>query len=125
MIRINWDPVGHLGPIPINWHGLGWAPAFLTGWWLTRRWARRDGVAREQVDDLLLWILLGTMAGARVYFIIQNDPVAHLGRCAVDSRWLSLAGRWNDILVGLVIAALWVPRGRIRERYAGWDAYVV
>jgi prolipoprotein diacylglyceryltransferase len=31
VIRIDWNPIGHLGPVPINWYGLGWAEAFLGG----------------------------------------------------------------------------------------------
>jgi phosphatidylglycerol:prolipoprotein diacylglycerol transferase len=78
MIEINWNPVAHVGPIPINWYGLGWAAAFLIGWRLTSRCAPRHGIGREHVEDIFLWILLGTMAGARLYFIVQNDSVAYL-----------------------------------------------
>ena len=44
MIHIDWNPVAHLGLIPINWYGLGWATAFLAGGALTRRWAARDKI---------------------------------------------------------------------------------
>ena len=27
MIEVHWDPVWHLGPIPVNWYVLGWAAA--------------------------------------------------------------------------------------------------
>ena len=78
MLEINWNPVAHIGPIPVNWYGLGWAAAFLVGWRLAERWAPRYGIARQHVDDLIVWLLLGTMAGARLYFIVQNDPIAYL-----------------------------------------------
>ena len=29
MIEVHWNPVWHLGPIPVNWYGLGWA-AFMS-----------------------------------------------------------------------------------------------
>lgn len=89
MIDINWNPVAHLGPIPINWYGLGWAAAFVTGWSLTLHSVARYGIVREQIDDLVLWILIGTMGGARLYFIVQNDPLGYL-----REPWLrSLKGR--------------------------------
>ena len=31
MIEVHSDPVWHLGPIPVNWYGLGWAAAFIVG----------------------------------------------------------------------------------------------
>src|SRR5213593_4892192 len=78
MIHIDWNPVAHLGPIPINWYGLGWAAAFLVGGALTHRWAARAGLATERIDDLVLWILVGTLLGARVYYVAQNDPAQYL-----------------------------------------------
>ncbi len=78
VVTIQWDPVAHFGPVPINWYGLGWAAAVLLGWWLLGRWAPRYGLSRRVAEDLIVWILLGTMAGARLYFIAQNDPEAYL-----------------------------------------------
>jgi prolipoprotein diacylglyceryltransferase len=63
MLHVDWDPVAHLGPIPINWYGLGWAAAFLVGGALTRRWAARAGIARAVVDDVLIWVLIGSLVG--------------------------------------------------------------
>lgn len=34
-------------------------------------------------------------------------------------------GRWNDVLAGLLITALAIPRGPIRERYASWDRLII
>ena len=71
MIHIDWNPVAHLGPIPINWYGLGWAAAFLVGWALTRRWAKREGIAASAIDD-------GSLLGARLYFVVQNGFLEYL-----------------------------------------------
>lgn len=78
MIEISWDPVAHVGPIPINWYGLGWAAAFLLAASLVRRWAVREHVSSEHVDAVLVWTLLGAFVGARLYFVVQNDPAAYL-----------------------------------------------
>lgn len=78
MITINWDPVPYVGPIPVNWYGLGWAAAFLAALWLVRRWAPRAGLSREQVENLAMWSLAGAFVGARLYFIAQNEPGAYL-----------------------------------------------
>ena len=78
MIEINWDPIAHIGVVPINWYGLGWAAAFFTAAALIRRWAPRARFLPEQVENLLLWSLVGAFAGARLYFLAQNDPAAYL-----------------------------------------------
>jgi phosphatidylglycerol:prolipoprotein diacylglycerol transferase len=78
MIEIAWDPVAHIGPVPVNWYGIGWAAAFLTAASLVRRWASQSGVAAEHAEALLVWTLLGSFVGARLYFIAQNDPLEYL-----------------------------------------------
>ena len=37
----------------------------------------------------------------------------------------STASAWNDVVVGLAVVALSLPRGTVRERYGIWDRYVV
>lgn len=73
-MRIDWSPVTHLGPLPVNWYGMGWVVAFLAGTWLVRRWARDTTIRPNDVDRMSLWVLVGALAGARLYFIAQNEP---------------------------------------------------
>lgn len=85
-IDINWNPVSHLGPIPINWYGLTVAIGFIVGWMLVRRWASKSEILREEVDELLLWIIVGTVIGARLYYVVQNQPLDYF-----RSPWRILA----------------------------------
>jgi len=41
-------------------------------------WASRFGFLKEHVDEALTWIALGTVGGARLYFIVQNDVSAYI-----------------------------------------------
>lgn len=77
-LEINWNPVTQLGPVPVNWYGLTFALGFVGGGWLVYRWSRLFGFPREKVEGLLLWIALGTIAGARLYFVVQNDLAQYL-----------------------------------------------
>ena len=78
MVEINWDPIPHLGPFPINWYGLTFLIGLLVGWLSVRRWAPRYGVSREHIDGLMSSIGLGTVLGARLYFVLQNDLVSYM-----------------------------------------------
>lgn len=73
MIEINWNPVPHLGPIPVNWYGITLMLGFLAGGYLVLRWAPKYDVPRAKIEGLMLWILAGTVVGARLYFLVQND----------------------------------------------------
>jgi len=77
-VEINWNPIGHLGPIPINWYGLTMALGFLVGSYLVWRWAPKYEVPREKLDGLLAWIVLGSVIGARIYYVVQNDLYLYL-----------------------------------------------
>ena len=54
---------------------------------------------------------------------------ALLGVWLVIAPWLlsgvSSGARWNNVVVGIVVILLSLPRGTVREKYAGWDRYVV
>jgi phosphatidylglycerol---prolipoprotein diacylglyceryl transferase len=86
MIEINWDPIPHLGPLPINWYGLTFLIGLIVGWLLVRRWVPRYGVSREHIDGLIGSIALGTVLGARLYFVLQNDLAGY-----VQAPWRFLA----------------------------------
>ena len=78
MIDINWNPIPQLGPIPINWYGITYMLGFIVGGYLTLRRSSKFEIAREKVEGLLLWIVIGTVVGARLYYIAQKDPGAYL-----------------------------------------------
>ena len=62
----------------INWYGIAFALGFLVSGWLTWRWAAKFGIGREKIEGLVVWILVGTVIGAWLYYIVQNNPGAYL-----------------------------------------------
>ena len=111
MIHIDWNPVAHLGPIPINWYGLGWATAFFVGGAVVRRWAAREGLATTRVEDLVIWILIGSMLGARVYFVAQNEPVEYLREpWRILAIWEGGLAFFGGLFGGIFAAWLYIRR---------------
>ena len=78
VIVIDWNPIGHFGPIPINWYGITWAIGILVSAALARRAAVRAGSPVTTVNDVVLWASVGSFAGARLYYVVQNDFGAYL-----------------------------------------------
>jgi len=78
VIHINWNPLPHLGPIPINWYGLTFLLAFLIGARLVIRWAPRYRIPQKSVEGLLAWVVVGVLTGARLYFVLQNDLESYI-----------------------------------------------
>ena len=58
-----------LGSLPIRWYGVMMALAFLAGLWTATRRARRANVSTEVISDVTLWLMLGSIAGARIVYV--------------------------------------------------------
>ncbi|AFZ03803.1 prolipoprotein diacylglyceryl transferase [Calothrix sp. PCC 6303] len=59
-----------LGPITIRWYGLLIATAVLTGVTLSRYLAKRRHVDPEIISDLSIWLVLGAIPAARLYYVL-------------------------------------------------------
>src|SRR2546421_8009485 len=111
MIHINWDPMPHLGPIPINWYGLNFLLAFVVSGLLVRKWATDKGFSKVEIESLLGWILVGTIIGARIYFVVQNDfadYLIHPWRIAI--LWEGGLAFFGGLLGGILAAFIFARR---------------
>ena len=73
-----WNPISYLGPIPVNWYGITMMLGFLIGGYLVWRWAPKFDVPRERIEGLVLWIVIGSVVGSRLYYVVQNDFSSYL-----------------------------------------------
>jgi len=70
--------ISEIGPIRPRWYGILFASSFLIGFWLTRRMfihANRDPL---EVDQLLTYVLIATVVGARLGHVIFYDLMFYL-----------------------------------------------
>ncbi|MEY3956458.1 MAG: Prolipoprotein diacylglyceryl transferase [Bacteroidota bacterium] len=82
-IEWNADPtIINLLGFPIRWYGLCFAFAFLAGFQVVAYMFKKEGRPVEQADQLLIYTMVGTVAGARMghYFfyefpLLLADPV--------------------------------------------------
>jgi phosphatidylglycerol:prolipoprotein diacylglycerol transferase len=56
----------HLGTLPIRWYGVMMALAFLAGLWTATRRAKLANVPGEVISDVTMWLMAGSLVGARV-----------------------------------------------------------
>jgi phosphatidylglycerol:prolipoprotein diacylglycerol transferase len=111
MIHVNWDPMPYLGIVPINWYGLNFALAFALAGLLVRRWAPGAGFSKAQIDNLLASILLGTIIGARLYFVLQNgffDYATHPWR--IVALWEGGLALFGGLAGGILAAYIFARR---------------
>ena len=113
-VHPGFDPVAfHLGPWPIRWYGLMYLAAFaqllLLGKYRIRQsiysnWQMRD------LDDLLLYGILGVIIGGRLGYVLFYQPAyyfSHPGKIFI--LWeggMSFHGGFIGVLIGIGIYAL-------------------
>ncbi len=59
----------NLGSRPVHWYGVMMALAFLAGLWTATLRARRVNIAGEIISDTTLWLMLGSIVGARFVYV--------------------------------------------------------
>lgn len=106
VITINIDPMIDIGPVTIAWHGLTIALGLVIGGWLAVRVGRERDLDEAQILNLVLLIAISGMVGARIYYLIENEPSALLRPGDwLDGRGFSFYG---GILFGVPAVALYL-----------------
>ena len=122
LIAITWSvspEIFSIGPITLRWYGLFFAFGFLFGYWMTQRVFRAEGVKEEWLDSLLIYLVLGTIIGARLGHVLFYNPDYYL------SNPLEILKIWTGGLASHggtagVIFAMWLWSRRIGKRPMLW-----
>jgi prolipoprotein diacylglyceryl transferase len=113
MFRLDVGPVT-LAP---HWYGLLFAGGFLVGFYVMQWMFRREGHPVAHLDALLVYLLVGTLAGARLAHCFFYEPSYYLARpLAIVRVWeggLASHGGLAGVLAGLALYA----RGRPGQPY--------
>ena len=74
-ITWNVDPeIFSLGELSIRWYGLLFATAFLSGYLVFTRYLATERVDSEMMDQLLIYVAIGTVVGARLGHCLFYEP---------------------------------------------------
>ncbi len=76
---IYWDPSAEIFTIPginwpVRWYGLMWALAFIASHFFMNRVFKAEGRSQKALDTLTLYIILGTVIGARLGHFLFYEP---------------------------------------------------
>jgi phosphatidylglycerol:prolipoprotein diacylglycerol transferase len=76
---IRWNPSPEIFTIPgidwpVRWYGLTWALAFIASHFFMNRIFKAEGRSEKELDTLTLYIILGTIIGARLGHCLFYGP---------------------------------------------------
>ncbi len=83
LIRWNIDPVLFTVPginLSFRWYGVLFAAGFLLGYFFVFRHFRKERLDTSQLDTLLIYMIAGTVVGARLGHCLVYDPGYYLDR---------------------------------------------
>lgn len=114
MFTVSIDPIivsfGHLA---LRWYSLIVLAAIGVGLWISGREARRKGLAKGVIDDLVLWLLPASLVGARLFHVMDHwsheyaaDPLRIL------YIWQGGLAIWGAVVGGVVALAAFAWRRR-------------
>jgi phosphatidylglycerol:prolipoprotein diacylglycerol transferase len=93
----------HIGSFPVNTYGVLLALAFLSALLIAARLAARDGLPRERIYDLGLWMLLAALLGSKILMLwtepSYRDNLWHL----VSLDFLRSGGVFYGGFIGAVL----------------------
>src|SRR5580700_7692828 len=69
-ILTNWFPEG----VPIYGFGMMLFLAFVLCTWLAGKRGEREGIKKDTIQDLAIWVFIGGLLGARTTFLLQEKP---------------------------------------------------
>jgi phosphatidylglycerol:prolipoprotein diacylglycerol transferase len=63
-----------IGPLTVHWYGITMTLAIFLGTYVASRYVARRGENPNTIWDILLWVLIPAIVGARLYYVFIQSP---------------------------------------------------
>jgi phosphatidylglycerol:prolipoprotein diacylglycerol transferase len=111
LVHPQFDPVFFsLGPVAVRWYGLMYVigfVAFIVLGKLRIRQGLGHGVSARDVDDMLLWGVIGVIVGGRLGHVLFYDPHYYFGNpLEIAKVWhggMSFHGGFIGVMLGIAL----------------------
>lgn len=112
-----YPEIFHIGSFPINTYGVFLALAFLFAILITVKLAVRDGLPKEKIYDLSLWMLLASLIGSKVLMLFTEPEYRDHPSQLLSLDFLRSGGVFYGGLLGAIIAGFFLMK---RYRLPWW-----
>jgi phosphatidylglycerol:prolipoprotein diacylglycerol transferase len=116
VIRIDIDPVIHIGGISVHWYGVMYAVAFLVAFrYGVLPHVEKRGISRQMAERALVWTIVFGLLGARLYYVVQQPNLGDYLRDPVRiiAVWEGGMAFFGAIIAGLATVAIFSWRNHI------------
>jgi phosphatidylglycerol:prolipoprotein diacylglycerol transferase len=127
VIRIDIDPVIHLGGLSVHWYGVMYAIAFLVAFrYGVLPHVEARGISRATAERALIWTIIFGLLGARLYYVVQQPNLSDYlhNPIRIIAVWEGGMAFFGAIIGGLATVAVFAWRNHI-STWLLWDAAVI
>src|SRR6266536_2992069 len=100
----------HIGSFTVNTYGVFLALAFLGAIFVTVRLTERDGLPRERIYDLCLWLLLSSLVGSKLLMFFTEPEYREHPLQLFSLDFLRSGGVFYGGLLGAIIAGYFLMK---------------
>ena len=102
VITVGIDPMIHLGPVTLAWHGLTIAIGIVIGGLMARAEMRARGLDPEPLQTIALILIVGAVVGSRVFYLAEHGQLTDSGAW-LGNRGFTFYGGFIVVAIGLVV----------------------
>jgi len=105
-----YPEIFRIGSFPINTYGVFLALAFLCAILITVKLAARDGLPREKIYDLCLWMLLCSLVGSKILMLFTEPEYRDHPLQLISLDFLRSGGVFYGGLIGAILSGYFLMR---------------
>ena len=105
-----YPEIFRIGSLPIHTYGVFLALAFLCAILITVRLAARDGLPREKIYDLCLWMLLCSLVGSKLLMLFTEPEYRDHPLQLLSLDFLRSGGVFYGGLIGAILSGYFLMR---------------
>ena len=128
LVHPNFDPVAiSLGPIKVHWYGLSYLIGFTLAWALGRYRASKPDWpwTKEQISDLLFYVVLGIIIGGRLGSVLFYNFDAFLENPSMIYKVWQGGMSFHGGLIGVMVCLIFYARKVQKSFWEVGDMVVV
>jgi len=114
---INWnvDPeIFNIGPLALRWYGLLFALAFVLSYLVFKKIFQKEGHSMEMLDQLTVYVAVGTIIGARLGHVLFYDPAYYFANpIKIFFIWEGGLASHGSAIGMLIALYMWVRKHKL------------
>ncbi|MDD4032376.1 MAG: prolipoprotein diacylglyceryl transferase [Bacteroidales bacterium] len=119
LLQIIWDPspeIFRIGAIAVRWYGLFFALSFVLGYYLFLKFFKKEQVPVEELDLLTMYMVVGTIVGARLGHCFFYEPQYFLSH-PVEILYIWQGGLASHGAAIGILLALWYFSKKVQRPF--------